>query len=89
MAEYAAKHLGTILFDTINHSNEAILHEHAVLEDRDSSNNGVHKYSIYKVDFKWFKSEMIPDYKRDYIGQLDCGKIRKHCEKISELTCDF
>jgi hypothetical protein len=62
----------------------------AVLEDKiNNIDDGVHKYSIYKVDSEWFKSEMKPDSSRDYVGHLNRGKIQKHCEKMSELTCDF
>jgi hypothetical protein len=62
----------------------------AVLEDNvDNIEKGVHKYSLYKVDSEWFKSEMTPDSKRDYVGHLNRGKIQKHCDKISELTCEF
>lgn len=61
----------------------------AVLEDKSSLLKGIHKYSIYKVDSMWFKSEMSPDCKRDNIGHVGTGKIRQHCQKISELSYDF
>lgn len=61
----------------------------AVLEDKNSPIDGVHKYSIFTVDSDWFKLEMTPDCRRDYIGHLQGGKIRRHCKKIDELTCDF
>ncbi|ADE36810.1 hypothetical protein [Methanohalophilus mahii] len=61
----------------------------AILEDKTSPVNGIHKYSIYKIDSKWFKSEMKPDYKRDNVGHLGGGKIRKYGPKIGVLSCDF
>lgn len=61
----------------------------AVLEDKTNPIDGIHKYSIFRVDSDWFKSEMTPDCRRDYIGHLQGGKIRRHCKKIDELTCDF
>ncbi|WP_407282369.1 SIR2 family protein [Methanolobus sp. WCC1] len=82
-------HIGTNRIGALHDVLDRVTSVIAVLEDRNSPLNDVHKYSIYRIDSNWYKLEMRPDYKRDNIGYLGGGKIRKHCDKIRELTCDF
>ena len=65
----------------------------AVLEDKIDYRDGIHKYSIYKIDSEWFKSTMTPSQSDDYaikkVGMVSCSKIKRSGEKIGEFTCDF
>ncbi|MCD4677719.1 MAG: hypothetical protein K8S18_17235 [Desulfobacula sp.] len=65
----------------------------AVLEDKNGSSNGIHKYSIYEVSSEWFISTMTPSQSNEYakkkVGMVNCSEIRRNGEKIIEFTCDF
>ncbi len=65
----------------------------AVLEDKNYSKNGYHKYTMYKVDADWCKLKSTPSQSSESsskkIGMVTCKNIKGHGEKISELICDF
>lgn len=65
----------------------------AVLEDKNNSKSGYHKYTIYKVDADWCKLKTTPSQSSENaskkVGMLTCKNIREYGQKISELICDF
>ena len=65
----------------------------AVLENKESSKDEQSKYTVYKVNSDWYKSNSTSLEKKkkswEIVEIVKCEDIRENCEKISELTCDF
>ncbi|WP_321429053.1 hypothetical protein [uncultured Methanolobus sp.] len=65
----------------------------AVLENKEKQEDGVHKYTLYKVPVEWYKQHMYPSRSSPSAAKttrmVNCNPIRKNGEVIGELICDF
>lgn len=65
----------------------------AVLEDKNTSSNNIHEYTIYKVPKDWYKKHMRPSRSSERAARttrmVNCNLIRAHGEQIGIMTCGF